>query len=96
MDKAILKPLTELTLEAAQRAAKVLNKIKSKDQTKNPQKKEVVQSFHRFFVKQNGRLPQKNEFDRLLSGKGVNFDGAKDYRYSKTKTLIEGLKFLGA
>ena len=52
-----------------------------------------MQSFHRFFVKENGRLPQKNEFDRLLSGKGVNFDGAKDYRYSKTKTLIEGLKF---
>jgi hypothetical protein len=56
---AILTPLTKLTLEASQKAAKVLSKIKSKDQTKNPQKKEIVQSFHNFFVKQNGRLPQK-------------------------------------
>jgi len=90
---AILTPLTKLTLEASQKAAKVLSKIKSKDQTKNQQKKEIVQSFHNFFIKQNGRRPQKNEFDRLLSGKGIKFNGAKDYRYSKTKTLVEGLEF---
>jgi hypothetical protein len=36
---------------------------------------------------------KKNEFDRLLSGKGIKFNGANDYRYSKTKTLVEGLEF---
>jgi hypothetical protein len=92
---AILNPLTKITLKAGKAAADALseiNKLGKKNQTLNVQKKEVIQSYHKFFVRENSRLPQKNEFDRLLSGKGINYD-AKGHRYTKTKTLIEGLEF---
>jgi len=89
----LLKPLTSLTLKQGKKFSNVLNKLGKKDQTLNPQKKEIIQNFYKLFVKENKRKPQKNEFDRLLSGKGVEYSGSKDHRYTKSKTLVEGLEF---
>ena len=89
----LLKPLTSLTLKQGKKFSNVLNKLGKKDQTLNPQKKEIIQNFYKLFVKENKRKPQKNEFDRLLSGKGVEYSGSKGHRYTKSKTLVEGLEF---